>query len=201
MSTNAANVVPAETSAAALVERAAGGDRDAESTLCSRFEAAVRLFARRRLRTPEAVDEFTQDVMLLLIEALRGDRIEDPARLGGFVLGICRNLALDRVRQRERRESLWQQYGAAWTDLGADMPGLEDAPGYEIIHLEDCLSRLNQRGRDVVRLAYAEARSHGEIATQLSTSEANARVLRHRTLHTLRDCMTRLLSWQATAAA
>jgi len=186
---------------ATLVGRAADGDRGAEATLCRRFLPAVRLFARRRLRTPDAVAEFSQDVMLLFIEALRRGTVADPARVGGFVLGICRNLALDRVRQRERRESLWQQYGAAWTDLGADMPGLEDAPGYEIIHLEDCLSRLNQRGRDVVRLAYAEARSHGEIATQLSTSEANARVLRHRTLHTLRDCMTRLLSWQATAAA
>src|SRR6187549_1027920 len=120
MSTSAANVVPPEISAAELVARAAGGDREAESTLCRRFEAAVRLFARRRLRAPEAVDEFTQDVMLLLIEALRAGRVEDPARLGGFVLGICRNLALDRVRQKERRESLWQQYGAAWTDLGAD---------------------------------------------------------------------------------
>ena len=186
---------------ATLVGRAAEGDRGAEATLCRRFLPAVRLFARRRLRTPDAVAEFSQDVMLLFIEALRRGAVEDPARLGGFVLGICRNLALDRVRQRERRDALWQQYGAAWTDLGADMPGLEDAPSYEIIHLEDCLSRLNQRGRDVVRLAYAEARSHGEIAAQLATSEANARVLRHRTLHALRDCMSRLVSWEATAAA
>ena len=185
---------------ATLVARAAEGDRGAEAALCRRFLPAVRLFARRRLRTSDAVAEFSQDVMLLFIEALRRGHRRDPARLGGFVLGICRNLALDRVRQRERRDALWQQYGAAWTDLGADMPGPEDAPSYEIIHLEDCLSRLNQRGRDVVRLAYAEARSHGEIATQLATSEANARVLRHRTLHTLRDCMSRLVSWEATAA-
>ena len=104
------------------------GDRGAEATLCRRFLPAVRLFARRRLRTPDAVAEFSQDVMLLFIEALRRGAVEDPDRLGGFVLGICRNLALDRVRQRERRESLWQQYGAAWTDLGADAPGPEDAP-------------------------------------------------------------------------
>ena len=74
----------------------------------------MRLFARRRLRTPEAVDEFTQDVMLMLIEALRGGRSRTRPRLGGFVLGICRNLALDRVRQQERRDALWQQHGASW---------------------------------------------------------------------------------------
>ena len=65
----------------------------------------MRLFARRRLRTPEAVEEFGQDVMLILIEALRRGRGDEPDRLGGFVLGICRNVALDRVRQKERREA------------------------------------------------------------------------------------------------
>jgi RNA polymerase sigma-70 factor (ECF subfamily) len=194
MSTSAANVVPAETSAAVLVARAAAGDRDAEATLCRRFEGAVRLFARRRLRKPEAVDEFTQDVMLLLIEAVRGGRVEDPARLGGFVLGICRNLALDRVRQKERRDALWQMYGA---ELAAPAPA---APGeevsYEVIHLEDCLSQLPQRSRDVVRLAYGEARSADEIAGELGTSAVNARVLRHRALQALRSCMSKRISWE-----
>jgi RNA polymerase sigma-70 factor (ECF subfamily) len=194
MSTTAANVVPAETSAAALVGRAAAGDRDAESALCRRFEGAVRLFARRRLRTPEAVDEFTQDVMLLLIEALRAGRVEDPARLGGFVLGICRNLALDRVRQKERRDALWQMYGAELAPPEAPAPGEEVS--YEVIHLEDCLSQLPQRSRDVVRLAYAEARSADEIAGELGTSAVNARVLRHRALQALRSCMSKRISWE-----
>jgi RNA polymerase sigma-70 factor, ECF subfamily len=194
MSTTAANVVPPETSAAELVARAAGGDREAESTLCRRFEAAVRLFARRRLRKPEAVDEFAQDVMLLLIEALRAGRIEDPARLGGFVLGICRNLALDRVRQRERRDALWQTYGAELAAPAAPAPGEEVS--YEVIHLEDCLSQLPARSRDVVRLAYAEARSADEIAGELGTSAVNARVLRHRALQALRSCMSKRISWE-----
>ena len=194
MSTTAANVVPPETSAAALVARAAGGDREAESALCRRFEAAIRLFARRRLRAPEAVDEFTQDVMLLLIEAVRAGRVEDPARLGGFVLGICRNLALDRVRQKERRDALWRMYGAELAEPAAPAPGEE--PSYEAIHLEDCLSQLPQRSRDVVRLAYAEARSADEIAGALGTSAVNARVLRHRALQALRSCMSKRISWE-----
>ena len=117
-----------------------------------------------------------------------GGRSRIPARLGGFVLGICRNLALDRVRQRERRDALWQQYGAALADLGADTPAPGDAPSYEIIHLEDCLSRCPSDGRDVVRLAYAEARSHGRDRRRARPpAAANARVLRHRTLHALRE--------------
>jgi RNA polymerase sigma-70 factor (ECF subfamily) len=198
MSTTAASAVRAETPVAALVARAGTGDRDAEADLCRRFEGAVRLFARRRLRKPEAVDEFAQDVMLVLIEALRDGAVDDPARLGGFVLGICRNLASDRVRQKERREALWQRYGSALappvSEPAAD-PG--DLVGYDVIHLEDCLTQLPQRSRDVVRLAYADALSADEIAAQLGTSAVNARVLRHRALQALRTCMGKRISWEA----
>jgi RNA polymerase sigma-70 factor, ECF subfamily len=183
-----------------LVARAEGGDRAAEATLCVRFAPAVRAFARRRLRTAEAVEEFAQDVMLMFLEALRRRKVEDATRVGGFVLGICRNVALDRVRQRERREALWQEHGAALAELTADLPGPDDKPSYEIVHLEDCLSRLSQKGRDLLRLAYGEAQSHGEIATRLAISEGNARVLRHRTLQTLRSCMGERMTWEAAAA-
>ncbi|HXU63125.1 MAG TPA: sigma-70 family RNA polymerase sigma factor [Polyangia bacterium] len=189
-----------EPSVADLVARAAAGDREAETILCRRFLHAVRTFARRRLRAADAVEEFTQDVLLVLIEALRRGAVEDPPRLGGFVLGICRNVAHDRVRQRERREALWQRYGTAWESLEDRMPAADEVPGYDIIHLEDCLSRLSQRARDVVRLAYAEAKSHREIAERLATSETNARVLRHRTLIALRGCISERMSWENGAA-
>jgi RNA polymerase sigma-70 factor (ECF subfamily) len=183
-----------EAALAELVARAADGDREAEGAICRRFAAAVRLFARRRLRTPEAVEEFGQDVMLILIEALRGGTVSEPERLGGFVLGICRNLALDRVRQKERREALWRQHGVTLAEMAMAPP---DHAGYELMHLEDCLSQLPQRAREVVKLAYVDACSADEIASRLRTSAVNARVLRHRTLHALRDCMSKRISWEA----
>ena len=132
--------------------------------------------------------------MLILIEALRAGKVSEPDRLGGFVLGICRNLALDRVRQKERREALWQQHGVTLEQLAMAPP---EHAGYELIHLEDCLSQLPQRSRDVVKLAYVDAFSAEEIASRLQTTAVNARVLRHRTLHTLRDCMAKRISWEA----
>jgi DNA-directed RNA polymerase specialized sigma24 family protein len=106
-------------------------------------------------------------------------------------------LAFDRVRQRERREELWQQHAPLLAELAADVPAPDQAPSYEILHLEDCLSTLTQRARDIVRLSYTEARNHDEVATTLKTSVANARVLRHRTLLALRQCLGKRLSWEA----
>jgi RNA polymerase sigma-70 factor (ECF subfamily) len=179
-----------------LVARVAEGDRAAESAVCARFAAAVRLFARRRLRAHDAVEEFAQDVMLALVEALRAGSVEDPQRLGGFVLGICRNLAKDRVRQSERREELWQRHGVTLESLAVAPP---EHASYELMHLEDCLSQLPRRSRDLVRLSWMEARDADDIATHLGTTAVNVRVMRHRTLHTLRECMSKRISWEAVA--
>jgi RNA polymerase sigma-70 factor (ECF subfamily) len=186
--------VAATESVSELVGLARAGERRAEEEVCRRFAPAVRAFARRRLRGADAVEEFTQDVLLLTIEALREGRIEQAERLGGFVLGICRNLALDRARQRERREALWQAYGAALQSVSIEAI---EGEHYEIAHLEDCLSQMSKRSRDVLRLGYIEARDHAEVAAILQISPQNARVLRHRTLASLRECMAKRMSWEA----
>lgn len=190
-----ASVPPLE-SVASLVERARrpDGDREAETELCRRFTPAVHAFARRRLRSREAVDEFTQDVFLTFIEALRRSSIEDPARVAGFVLGICRNLSLDRARSRERRTALWETYGHVFASEPA-----EDSPAPDAMKLEDCLAQLTQRARDVIRFSYVEALSHDEVAQRLAISEVNARVLRHRTLGALRECMSKPMVWSAAS--
>lgn len=185
---------PESVAVAQLVLQARAGERAAEDTICKRFAPVVRAFARRRLRGKEAVEEFAQDVLLLTIEALRGGRIEQPERLGGFVLGICRSLAFERVRQRERRQALWDTYGAALHSVSVEAVQQEI---YEVIHLEDCLSQLPRRSREVIRLGYVESRGNDEIAQELAISEANARVLRHRTLANLRECLSKRMSWEA----
>lgn len=179
---------------APLVRRAHAGERDAQANLCRRFLPAVRAFARRRLRTQDAVDEFAQDVLLRLIEALQNGAVNEAERVGGFVLGICKHLALDRVRQNERRAALWQEHSPMLAELFGSP---RNTPTMQELKLEDCLTQLSQRARDVVRFSYVDGKDHGEIAAALAISEANARVLRHRTLGALRECMKRPLPWEA----
>jgi RNA polymerase sigma-70 factor (ECF subfamily) len=159
---------------------------EAEAALIRRFAAAVRTFARRRLRTADAVDEFAQEVFLRLVQAVRAGQIEDPARIAGFVLGICRNLARERARIADRRGTLWELYGASLAAL--DEP--PDVDGYRVALLEDCLTQLAHRSREVLRHAYVDGASAAEIAGRLAMTEGNVRVVRHRSLEALRACMT-----------
>ncbi|HEY0466947.1 MAG TPA: sigma-70 family RNA polymerase sigma factor [Polyangiaceae bacterium] len=181
--------------AATLASRALAGDRTAEARLCLRLSPAIRAFARRRLRSSEASTEFQQEVLLIFVEALRARRLEDPARVAGFVLGICRNLLLDRVRERERRGKLWELYGDVVSACDVVQPA---EVTLEIMRLEDCLTELSQRARQAVWLSYGELLSHSEVSNRLGISEGNARVLRHRALHTLKQCVSLPKRWEAT---
>jgi RNA polymerase sigma-70 factor (ECF subfamily) len=176
-----------------LVARAQRGDRSAETVLCQRLTPAIRAFGRRRVGSADILRDFQQDVLLHFVEALRRGAVEDPARVPGFVLGICRNVARDRARRRERRDALWDMFGA---DVAQFDPLEPQNAAVDIMRLEDCLIALSQRARDAIRLAYGELKGHAEIAAHLQISESNARVLRHRTLHALRECMTSPASWE-----
>lgn len=182
---------------AELAARALRGDREAETRLCLRLTPAIRAFARRRLRSTEASVEFQQEVLLVFVEALRRGQVEDPARIAGFVLGICRNLAHDRARERERRARLWELYGETVTACDVIQP--QEAT-LEIMRLEDCLTELSERARQAVWLSYGELLSHAEVSLRLGITEGNARVLRHRALEALRHCVSLPKSWESAEA-
>lgn len=177
----------------ALVAAAVTGDRQSEGALCRRFAPAVRTYWRRRLRGADAIDEATQDVFLRFVQALRAGAVGEPERVGGFLLGICKNVARERARQQERRSELWEQFGSA-------LASLEDEPkrtGYEVAQLEDCISQMTIRSRDVIRGAFIEGHTASEIASKLAMTEGNVRVVRHRALESLRECMSQKIFWEA----
>jgi RNA polymerase sigma-70 factor (ECF subfamily) len=132
---------------------------------------------------------------LVFVQALRSSAVEEPERVGGFVLGICKNIALERVRQKERRTELWEKYGPALSEV---LMAPQTGPTYASMRLEDCMVTLSQRAREVLRLSYAEDLSHEEIGEKLDVTPQNARVMRHRTLAALRECMSKaVLAWEA----
>lgn len=96
---------------AVLGARIAEGDREAEELLVRRLTPAIRLFALRNVRAPDATDEFVNDVLLHLLEALRSRKVTDLSMVHSYALGVCRNLARDRARTHRRRESLWDRFG------------------------------------------------------------------------------------------
>jgi len=170
---------------AELVRQIGSGiDHEAEAEFFRRMAPRIRLYGLRHLRDAHAADDLTQQVLITTLEALRAGRLREPEKLTSFVLGTCRMTVLDLRRNAQRKQRLLEQFGA---DL---MPPVQPSlPGLDHEKLRHCVQSLKERERAVVVMTFYHEQTGADLASFLSVSEANVRVLRHRAIHQLRRCM------------
>ncbi len=126
-----------------------------------------------------------QQVLLMTLERLRAGKLRQPEKLASFVLGMCRMVVLETRRGTARREGLLRIYG--------DVPEGVDAPEQRDLdeaRLSGCLERLPERERSVLIMGFFADKSADAVARELGLTPANARVIRHRALLKLRECMS-----------
>jgi len=167
-----------------LVRQIELNDREAEAELLKRMAPRIRLYGLRHLRDPHAADDLVQQVLITSLEALRAGRLRDPGRLTSFVLGTCRMTVLDLRRNRQRRERLLEQFGP---DTLAPVP--PPMPRLDQERLAHCVQKLKERERAVIVMTFYDEQTGADVARFLGASEANVRVIRHRAIGQLRDCM------------
>lgn len=156
----------------------------AEAELYRRMSPRVRLFGMRHLRDEHAAQDLVQEVMLIVFEAARTGRLREPDRFVSFVLGTCRMTVLNIRRNASRREELLSRYQG-------DLPAVAYSPEpvLERAQLGRCLEALTERERTVVTMSFYDEQTSKEVAELLAVSEANVRVIRHRAITRLRECM------------
>jgi RNA polymerase sigma-70 factor (ECF subfamily) len=158
-------------------------DRDAEAALCRRFAPRIRHYGIRHLGNSAAALDLVQEVLIVLIEALRAGRIADLDRVDRFVLGTCRNLVLKSYRSERRGQ-------AAKNKLAAVEEYVEERVPLDRTKLSIHLGMLPAREQHVLLLSYRDEQTADEIARLLGTTAGNVRVIRHRALATLERCLT-----------
>lgn len=183
-STLSENTVSDAVLAARIAAAGAARDRQAEALLCRRLGPRARLYGLRHLRDPQAANDLAQDVLVMTLLRLREGSIRDPEQIASFVLGACRQMIVDRRRGERRREELTIRYAE---DLSPAAIATVEAPGEDA--LQRCLEHLPERERSVLMMTYFDDSSAERIAQDLKVTAANVRVIRHRGLGHLRDCL------------
>ena len=179
---------PPETSPgdAELARRiAAAGEHpahDEEAELCRRYGRRLVAFGRRRLGGDDLARDLAQDALLLTIEKLRRGEVREPERIGAFILGVARTLSAR--RHGDPRLS-------PLDEVGGDLAAVHVAPPDPLARdrVRDCLQALPETQRAVVVMTFYAERSSSDIAASLGLSTDNVRVIRHRGVGRLRDCM------------
>jgi RNA polymerase sigma-70 factor (ECF subfamily) len=173
---------------AALVRRiaAAAPERDAaaEAEICRRFAPRVRLFGLRHLRNHAAAADLAQEVLIITLEKLRAGGLRDAERLGAFVLGTARQCIVDWRRNKTRRDRILGTFPIDLPSLIEEGPELLDTD-----RLRACLHGLPQREHTVLLMTFYDDHSAEAVGAELGLSAANVRVIRHRGIQRLRDCM------------
>ena len=156
----------------------------AEAEFVRRMAPRVRLYGLRHLRAPDAADDLTQHVLLTTLQALRENRLRDPAKLASFVLGMCRMATLDFRRNALRKDRLNEQFASTLR-----LPEQPESPHLDRDQLARCVQSLKERERTVIVMTFYDDQTAADVSNFLGVSDANVRVIRHRAIQQLRQCM------------
>ena len=172
----------------ALARRIASGPAGStdveESELYRRFAPRVRFYGRRHLRSEAGADDLAQEVLLLTIERLRAGEVQKLEQIGSFILGTSRMMCHSERQVARRREALVARFVDTSVEIAPPSLSALDSP-----RVAACLRGLAERERLVLLLTYYAEREAPRIAEDLNLSPGAVRVLRHRAIARLRDCV------------
>lgn len=138
------------------------------------------------MRDTASADDVAQEVVIIVLETLRKNRVEqlDEGRFGAFIAGTCRNVLLARRRGERRREGLLDKFGGVFAGVSTIDDGAVDR--HRVAH---CFEKLTARAQSILALTFFADASGDDIARELDVSTANVRVLRHRAIQQLQECV------------
>lgn len=179
----------------ALLDRIAQHDDAALKTLYDLTSGKLYGLALRVLRRHEWAEDALQETFLQIWRTAAGYRATLSPPMAWLGL-IVRSRALDVLRRHKaEREDLSDDIDGAGLaeQLASDTPDPMHTrlASQQAWALHQCLSRLENRQREVVSLAYLRDLSHGELAAQLQLPLGTVKTWIRRGLDQLRICMAR----------
>ncbi|MFN2389862.1 MAG: RNA polymerase sigma factor [Actinomycetota bacterium] len=180
---------------AALAARLLQRDEGALREVIARHGGVVLGMARRVVADASLAEEVAQDTFLALWRR-PGSYDRGRGTLRGFLLGVARNKAIDRVR---REESLRRATDAL---IAESDPTSGEASSTELMDRMDerqiitrALGTLSAVQREVIVLAYFGGRTYREVASELGIPEGTAKTRMRDGLIKLRRVMEGTEGW------
>lgn len=169
-----------------LVHRIREGDPSAKGELIERYGKRLRYVLQRQMAQHlHDVDDVVQESLTAALLRLRNRGIDDPARLGGFIYGIAKNVRLARIREHARHD------GDADPEVLSDVPDEQTRP-HQVIASDETTrivrqllaelgsTRGTERDREVLLRLYVQQQSKDEICKALDIAPDHLRRVVHR---------------------
>mgnify|MGYP002563752063 CR=1 FL=1 len=161
-----------------LLHRIAGGEREALAELYQRTKTAVYGLALSYLKNAHDAQDLTQDVYVQVWNC--AEQYRPAGSPMGWLLTVCRNLCLMRLRREKNNAALSEE---EWDAIPAQECGLD---ANERILLQYTLAALSDEERRIVLLHAATGMKHREIAALLELTLPTVLSKYHRALKKMR---------------
>ena len=164
------------------------GNRDAVADLVAAYKGRLFTYAFHMLGGSDDALDVTQEAFFKAYTTLTGKYDEERCRtleIRPWLYRIVRNLALNRLRSRKRKDdalvSMKDNVPAQVFDTGNDRSRTRA--------IRKALDRLGRESRELIILRFIEQYTYAEIATVTGTSESALRGKVYRALRKLRKIM------------
>jgi RNA polymerase sigma-70 factor, ECF subfamily len=163
-------------------------DRDATvvGELYDRYGRIAFTLILRIVRDRAVAEDLVQECFLRVWTRSQGFDA-DRGALGPWILTVARNQALDYIRSAQGR--VWNTMASADTEHPSafrDWEG-EMLDGVRLKQVQSALTRLNEKQRAVIELAYFEGLSHTEMAERMKEPLGTVKTWVRTALKSLRD--------------
>ena len=162
-----------------LLIHIAGGEREALAELYQRTRTAVYGLALSYLKNAHDAQDLTQDVYVQVWDCAEQYRLTGSPM--GWLLAVCRNLCLMRLRREERHAALSEE---EWDAIPARECGLD---ADERALLQGALASLTDEERRIVLLHAVTGLKHRELAALLELPLPTILSKYHRALKKMRS--------------
>ena len=150
-------------------------------------QSALVAYAHALLADYAAAEDVVQNAFLVV--ARRFEDFEEGTSILEWCRGIVRLEILSHLRKRRREPTVEDRILNDAIDA-AFVAHQSAAPGPRADHLRDCLAKLADRARDLIRLRYEENAGYEKIAEALEMGLEAVRKGLLRTKQQLRECVT-----------
>lgn len=186
-----ANRTPPLPDEAAVIQRAADGDRTAFAQLMEHYQSACYGLAWRLLGDPDQAADATQDAFVHAYRAIGSYR---GGIFRSWLLRITANASYDILRRAQRRPSSPLPDGEEGSapelpDIGAVNPVVEATKSELYRHLEAALRRLPEDQRTAVVLCDVYGMDYNEVAAMTKSALGTVKSRIHRGRLRLRQLM------------
>jgi RNA polymerase sigma-70 factor (ECF subfamily) len=172
-----------------MFERVAAGDQEAVTECLDRFGGLVWSLARRMSPNLADAEDAVQEIFVEIWQNAHRFNPEFGSE-ATFITVLARRRLIDRARKRGRTiETTSVEFSAEPVAIDEDRNEVD--LGDEAAKAVECMKRLREEQRDVLKMSIYEGLSHEKISAMLGKPLGTIKSLARRGLIQVRDCMSR----------